>query len=111
MKQLLPRLLFAAIFLLSSLPTANASFQADAPTAPAAPHSALDGGYAPDRLLVRLHPAFASQLSGAAGVSTNLQAFENLLPGTQLRAARPLFPAQIGPQAALATWGASTCWK
>jgi hypothetical protein len=93
MRQIFPRLLFAAIFLLSSALPGNPSFQAAAPGSPGATRQPVVGGFAADRVIVKLHPSLATESVVAAGAATGRQAFENFVPGVQVRQAHALFPA------------------
>jgi hypothetical protein len=93
MRQILPRLFFVIIFLISSVLPGNHALQAAAPAEPATARQTLADGFAPDRVIVKLHPSLAAESVMAAGAATGRQAFENFVPGVQVRQAHTLFPA------------------
>ena len=91
MKPILPRFLLATIFLFNSSLTTQPNIQA-APSISVAEPQPVMGGFAPDRLIVKLHPALSTQLGAGTGQAPSLQAFDNLGSGLQIRTARALVP-------------------
>jgi len=87
----LSRIILAAAFSLSFVLPPAQFLRAAAPTDQPIARQDAAPAFAPDRLLLKLHPAFAIQMDQGEGQTADRQAFEALLPGGQVRAARPLF--------------------
>lgn len=87
----LSRVILASIFFLSFALPPGVTLRAAAPIDNAPTSQVENGAFAPDRLLLKLHPAVVGQLHLENGAYADRQVFAALLLGVQVRSARQLF--------------------